>query len=38
MCRGVDAKCVENVCNRLGTFGCDDLQEVERVTNSCRGN
>jgi len=30
--------CVEIICKKLGTFGCDDQSEVLRVSQMCRGN
>jgi hypothetical protein len=30
--------CVDVVCKKLGPFGCDDISEMERVANMCRGN
>jgi hypothetical protein len=30
--------CVDVSCQFLGSFGCDDVSEVERVGRACRGN
>ena len=38
-CRGVyDTTCITYSCQRLGTFACDDIEEVSAVNRACAGN
>lgn len=37
-CDDDDLSCVDVVCDRLGTFGCDSQSEVSAVLSACRGN
>lgn len=30
--------CMDSVCKKLGTFGCDDQSEIQAVGQICRGN
>jgi hypothetical protein len=30
--------CVNAACNRLGSFGCNDISKVEPVSKACRGS
>ncbi len=30
--------CMDSVCKKLGTFGCDSMSEIEQVGQLCRGN
>lgn len=35
---GDRTSCVKVACDFLGTFGCDDQNEITKVATSCRGN
>lgn len=37
-CRPSPEACVESACAKLGTFGCDQNDEVLAVLRACRGN
>lgn len=30
--------CIELICDKLGTFGCDTTSEIQEVGRACRGN
>ncbi len=30
--------CIELICDKLGTFGCDTAGEIQEVGRACRGN
>lgn len=30
--------CTDVACEKLGTFGCDDMDEIKEVNLACRGN
>lgn len=32
------ASCVEESCALIGSYNCDDISEIEKVGNMCRGN
>ena len=37
-CHPEGPSCVDVACLKLGSFGCDDIAEVQAVTRACRGN
>ncbi len=37
-CRPRDPSCLDFICSKLGTFGCDTLSEIQEIGLVCRGN
>ena len=37
-CQPNGPSCTDVACDRLGRFGCDDLNEITEVGRACRGN
>ncbi|MCC7403209.1 MAG: hypothetical protein IT288_02320 [Bdellovibrionales bacterium] len=37
-CPPLGPSCTEVACSTLGTFGCDEVKEVETIGRACRGN
>lgn len=35
---GSQQPCIDLVCEKLGTFGCDSVSEIQEVGRMCRGN
>lgn len=37
-CKKKPSQCVEYACHLLGTFGCNEMEEIKAVTVACKGN